>query len=181
MPGGRVLGQEALEAELAEESGARGVRLKPREGELGERVGGLQFAGVFELSFAPCLRARKFALLRRVRCDYPFTGMHRREAIQQYTEAIAREFHPEKIILFGSHAYGQVTEDSDVDLMVVMPFRGSAIEQSFRIRNRLEHPGFPIDLLVRSPREIAKREAMGDFFIREILDRGKVLYASGHS
>ena len=46
-----------------------------------------------------------------------------REAIQKYADAIAREFRPEKIILFGSHAYGEPTEDSDVDLMVVMPFR----------------------------------------------------------
>lgn len=107
--------------------------------------------------------------------------MHRREAIQQYTEAIAHAFRPEKIILFGSHAYGQPTNDSDVDLLVVMPFRGSALDQAFRIRDRLEHPGFPIDLLVRSPREIEKRKAMGDFFIRDILDRGKLLYASGHS
>lgn len=108
-------------------------------------------------------------------------GMPRRDAIQQYTEAIARAFRPERVILFGSHAYGHPTEDSDVDLLVVMPFRGSALEQAFRIRDRLEHPGFPLDLLVRSPREIARRQAMGDFFIREILDCGEVLYAGGHS
>jgi predicted nucleotidyltransferase len=107
--------------------------------------------------------------------------MPRRDAIQQYTEAIARAFRPERVILFGSHAYGHPTEDSDVDLLVVMPFRGSALEQAFRIRDRLEHPGFPLDLLVRSPREIARRQAMGDFFIREILDCGEVLYAGGHS
>lgn len=107
--------------------------------------------------------------------------MHNRAAIQQYAESIAREFQPEKIILFGSHAYGQPTEESDVDLMVVMPFRGSPLEQAFRIRDRLEHPGFPMDLLVRSPREIRRRQAMGDFFIREILDRGTLLYAGGHS
>ena len=107
--------------------------------------------------------------------------MHRRGAIQQYAESIAREFQPEKIILFGSHAYGEPTDDSDVDLMVVMSFRGHALEQAFRIRDRLEHPGFPIDLLVRSPREIGKRQAMGDFFIREILDRGTLLYAGSDS
>jgi uncharacterized protein len=108
-------------------------------------------------------------------------AMHRREAIQRYAESIVREFQPEKIILFGSHAYGQPTEDSDVDLMVVMPFRGSALDQAFRIRDRLAHPGFPMDLLVRSPREIGKRQAMGDFFIREIMDRGTLLYAGSHS
>ena len=113
--------------------------------------------------------------------DLIFPEMHSREAIQRYAESIAREFQPEKIILFGSHAYGQPTNDSDVDLMVVMPFRGNALNQAFRIRDRLEHPGFPLDLLVRSPREIGKRQAMGDFFIREILDRGKVLYAGSHS
>ena len=104
-----------------------------------------------------------------------------RDAIQQYADAIAREFRPEKIILFGSHAYGQPTEDSDVDLMVVMPFRGHPIDQAFRICNRLEHPGFPMDLLVRSPSQLVKRQAMGDFFIREILDRGALLYAGDHA
>ena len=104
-----------------------------------------------------------------------------REAIQKYADAIAREFCPEKIILFGSHAYGEPTEDSDVDLMVVMPFRGTAHHQAFCIRDRFEHPGFPMDLLVRSPREMKRRLAMGDFFIREILDRGSLLYAGSHS
>jgi predicted nucleotidyltransferase len=104
-----------------------------------------------------------------------------REAIQNYAQAIAREFQPQRIILFGSYAHGKPTEDSDVDLMVVMPFTGNALEQAFRIRTRVEHPGFPIDLLVRSPKEIAKRVAMGDFFVKEILESGHTLYAGSDS
>ena len=103
-----------------------------------------------------------------------------RDSIQKYADDIARAFRPEKVLLFGSHACDQATEDSDVDLMVVMDFRGNALEQAFRIRDRLEHPGFPLDLLVRSPREIERRRAMGDFFIGEILDRGQLLYAGAH-
>lgn len=103
-----------------------------------------------------------------------------RDSIQKYADDIAREFHPEKVVLFGSHASGRPTEDSDVDLMVVMNFRGHALDQAFRIRDRLEHPGFPLDLLVRSPREIERRRAMGDFFIGEILQRGQVLHAGAH-
>lgn len=101
-----------------------------------------------------------------------------RAAIQKYADAIAREFGPERIILFGSHANGQPTKHSDVDLLIVMRFRGHALDQAFLIRDRLEHPGFPLDLLVRSPRELVRREAMGDFFIREILDGGALLYCA---
>ena len=92
---------------------------------------------------------------------------------------IARKFKPEKIILFGSHAYGKARWDSDVDLLVVMPFTGRPANQATRIRSSIDAP-FPIDLLVRTPDQISKRLAMGDFFISEILEHGKVLYEAHH-
>ena len=84
--------------------------------------------------------------------------------IQQYTQQIVAHFHPDRIILFGSHAGGYPNESSDVDLLVVMDFEGSAQEQAFRIRRTLPR-SFSLDLLVRRPAEIERRIRMGDFFL----------------
>ena len=104
----------------------------------------------------------------------------RREAlteIKQLSEQIAREFKPEKIILFGSYAYGIPREGSDIDLLVIMPFEGRHRAQTVKIHEPLDTL-LPLDLLVRRPEEIAERVEMGDFFIRRIMERGKVLYDS---
>ena len=100
--------------------------------------------------------------------------------IKKLCDQIAREFHPDRIILFGSHAYGTPTPDSDVDLLVVMPFEGSSRQQAVNIRTRIDTP-VPLDLLVRTPEQISERLAMGDFFIREIVEEGTVLYEADHA
>ena len=100
-------------------------------------------------------------------------------AIKQLCDQIALEFRPEKIILFGSHAYGKPEWDSDVDLLIIMPFKGRPHKQAVNIRTRIEAP-MSIDLLVRTPRQISRRLAMGDSFIREILERGKIVYEANH-
>ena len=94
--------------------------------------------------------------------------------IRRYSRAIAEEFNPDKIILFGSYAYGTPNEDSDVDLLVVMPARDKHA-QAVRIRWRLAAP-FPLDLLVRTPKEMAWRLAEGESFTTTIVSQGKVLY-----
>ena len=98
-----------------------------------------------------------------------------RHQITRFARDLAKEFHPQKIVLFGSYAYGQPGTSSDVDLLVVMPLDGNPVDKSVEMRLKLR-PRFPLDLLVRSPRMIRKRLAMGDGFVRDILDRGKVLY-----
>jgi len=97
--------------------------------------------------------------------------------INDYVKEIVREFEPERIVMFGSHAAGRPRADSDVDLLVVMRHRGAAAEQAARIRRRVR-AGFPLDIIVRSPTAIRKRMAMGDGFIHEILEKGKVLHES---
>ena len=99
-----------------------------------------------------------------------------RETIQAVVDDIVREFTPLQVILFGSYAYGTPTEDSDVDLLVVMDipkseFRNKAIE----IRQRIPFQ-FGMDLLVRSPEEIAYRVAYNDWFLREITEKGELLH-----
>jgi len=100
--------------------------------------------------------------------------------IKHLCEKIALEFHPVKIILFGSHAYGKPQWDSDVDLLVIMPFKGRHTRKAIEILDRL-NPATALDLLVRTPRQVEQRLAMGDFFMREIIERGKVMYEAPHS
>jgi predicted nucleotidyltransferase len=95
--------------------------------------------------------------------------------ISSFARQVARQFNPEKIILFGSYAYGKPTEDSDVDILVVMPFKGSNPEKAPEIWMATK-PKFPIDIMVRKPPELKRRLQMGDFFLREIMEKGKVLY-----
>ena len=90
---------------------------------------------------------------------------------------IVERFHPQQVVLFGSHAYGTPTPDSDVDLLVVMETSLRHIEQAVEIRKAVDFP-FPIDLLVRTPQHIAERIALGDVFLREVLTKGVVLYAA---
>jgi predicted nucleotidyltransferase len=100
-------------------------------------------------------------------------------SIRKFARQIARQFNPYKIILFGSYAYGKPTTDSDVDILVIMPFEGSNPEKATEIWMATK-PKFPIDIMVRKPGEMKKRLAMGDFFLREITEKGKVLYEAAN-
>src|SRR5262245_29031905 len=97
-----------------------------------------------------------------------------RSEIRRFVRAVAARFDPEKIILFGSYAYGTPHEDSDVDLLIVMPARNQ-LDQAVRIRLAIPVT-FPMDLIVRTPETLRWRLAEGDSFLREIVSRGKVLY-----
>jgi predicted nucleotidyltransferase len=95
--------------------------------------------------------------------------------IRRTARQIADQFEPDRIILFGSYAYGNPGPDSDVDLLVVMGARDET-NQAIRIRRAVEHP-FPCDIIVRTPKNLRRRLELGDWFLREIVRRGKVLYA----
>jgi len=90
---------------------------------------------------------------------------------------IASELKPEKIILFGSYAYGSPTPDSDVDLLVIMKTRAKQIDRYLAVSNLLYPREFPVDIIVKTPREIqAELKKKGNFFLREVLAKGKVVY-----
>jgi predicted nucleotidyltransferase len=95
--------------------------------------------------------------------------------IRAYTSEIARRFKPDKIILFGSYAYGRPNADSDVDLLVIMQFNPRRGRKSLEIRQSVR-AGFPVDLLVRRPQDVEDRLAQGDTFLQEVTRRGRVLY-----
>ncbi len=94
--------------------------------------------------------------------------------IRRFARQVAERFQPDKIILFGSHAYGTPHADSDVDILVIMPARNE-LDQGVRIRLAVDY-NFPMDLLVRTPKNLSWRLAEGDSFLKEIMARGKILY-----
>lgn len=100
-----------------------------------------------------------------------------RASIQRFVDQVVRQFRPTKVILFGSYAYGRPTEDSDVDLMLIMPHRGPSAKTATRVRLACPR-GFPMDLMVRSPAEVRRRIRMGDAFLKEITTKGIVLHES---
>ena len=91
--------------------------------------------------------------------------------IQATCDDIVRAFSPLRVILFGSYAYGTPTEESDVDMFVVMEAQQSAWEMQQRLPRRI-----PLDLHVRCPQDIAYRVAHNDWFLREVFEKGDVLY-----
>src|SRR3954451_8860777 len=94
--------------------------------------------------------------------------------IRRFARQVAERFEPEKIILFGSYAYGTPHADSDVDILVVMPARNQ-LDQAVKIELACDPP-FPLDIIVRTPASMKWRLREGDSFLREIVSKGKVLY-----
>ncbi len=97
-------------------------------------------------------------------------------AIRAIAKHIAEKFDPEQIILFGSHAYGKPTAWSDVDLLVVMDTPKGEMEAILEVGRSLPDVPFSVDIVVRSRKVLEKRKKLGDWFLREITKKGKVLY-----
>ena len=99
------------------------------------------------------------------------------KTLPQAVKKIVATLKPEKIILFGSYAYGNPTPDSDVDLLVIMKTRAKYKERYLAVARLLRPRQFPVDIIVKTPAEI--KDALnnkGNFFIQEIVSKGKVLY-----
>jgi predicted nucleotidyltransferase len=103
---------------------------------------------------------------------WPITNAKIRQAAQKIVDAVD----PEKIILFGSFAYGKPNYDSDVDLLVIMESDKSAHARSAQISEILCPRPVPVDIVVRTTAEVTERLAIGEYFFQEILTKGKVLY-----
>jgi len=106
--------------------------------------------------------------------------LHRRRipqrAIRAVTERVVDEFSPRRVVLFGSYARGSPRPESDVDLLVIMETADEA-EQSLAVRQAVQC-NFGLDIIVRTPANLERRLELGDFFLREALAEGKVLYES---
>jgi predicted nucleotidyltransferase len=98
--------------------------------------------------------------------------------IKDMAEFIKKRFNPQKIVLFGSYAYGKPSSESDIDLLIIMNTSLKFYRQAAIIRLALDEAygvSFPMDIIVRDQNEIEKRVEQGDFFIKEILEEGMVL------
>src|SRR6266511_4430156 len=99
------------------------------------------------------------------------------KTLPQAIKRIVSKLKPEKIILFGSYAYGDPTADSDVDLLVIMKTKAKEIDRYVAVFNLLYPRQFPVDILVKTPKEVEEASRKkGHFFMREILTKGKVIY-----
>ena len=103
-----------------------------------------------------------------------------RRTIQNIVQVLVREYQPERIILFGSYAYGDPTPDSDIDLLIIKETPERFIDRWVTVRRILSDPKrrVPLETLVLTPQEVSKRLAIGDQFLAEILEKGEVLYAA---
>lgn len=99
------------------------------------------------------------------------------QKIKRVVNKIVKEYNPEKIILFGSYVWGNPGPDSDLDLFIVKKSKKRRIDRERELRLKLFGNGFPaMDLLIYTPKEIEKRMMMEDFFVNDILNKGKLLY-----
>ena len=98
------------------------------------------------------------------------------QALSDIVQRIVNELRPEKIILFGSYGYGSPTENSDVDLLVIMETSSRSADRYLAVSRLLRPRPFPLDILVKTPNEISQALEKGDFFIRELVSKGQTLY-----
>jgi predicted nucleotidyltransferase len=108
-------------------------------------------------------------------CDQPVS-----KTLPEAIQRIVQTLNPERIILFGSYAEGTPSEDSDVDLLVIMETDASSKDRSWAVSRLLLPRPFPVDILVKTPQEIDQALQKGDFFIKDVISRGKVLYERYH-
>ncbi|MEK7671464.1 MAG: nucleotidyltransferase domain-containing protein [Bacteroidota bacterium] len=99
------------------------------------------------------------------------------EQIEAVAKRIAEKFPVEKILLFGSYAYGEPEEGSDVDLLVVMETDKRPIQHTLDIPRSLSPLRFSVDIIVRSEKEIQRRISQGDWMLRDAYEKGRLLYA----
>ena len=101
-----------------------------------------------------------------------------RDVLARVVQQIVGQFRPDRVILFGSHACGTPTFDSDVDLLVVMDTSEPLGRCAARVAAAVDHP-FPLDIIVRTPAALAAAYGRGATFATEVLTRGVVLYEAG--
>lgn len=100
--------------------------------------------------------------------------------LRRITEILVQEYQPEKVILFGSYAYGEPDEDSDIDLLILKETDKSFFKRLAEVRRMVSEArkGFPFDPVVLTPQEFQEGLSRGDAFLKEIVAEGKVLYAN---
>jgi predicted nucleotidyltransferase len=96
--------------------------------------------------------------------------------LKEITRRIVEHFDPEMVILFGSHSTGSSRTDSDVDLLVIMDTSAPPIQRAVQVKRACRPRFVSMDVLVKTPEEVETKLERGSFFLRQILEQGKVLY-----
>jgi len=91
---------------------------------------------------------------------------------------IVENFKPEKIIIFGSYAWGKPGKDSDLDLFIIKKSKKRRIDRAREVRKIIFGSEIATDILVYTPKEVKERNEIGDPFIERILEEGKIIYTS---
>lgn len=99
--------------------------------------------------------------------------------LESIVNRISRYYKPERVILFGSAAKGRFRKGSDLDLLIIKKTATNPWDRILEVDQNIEH-NIPIDIFVYTPDEIAERLKLNDFFIKEILEEGKILYEKQH-
>ena len=102
----------------------------------------------------------------------------KQKEIKKIVEQIVKNYKPEKIILYGSYAYRKSHKDSDIDLFIIKKTKEPRTKRHLKVDRILLNRDVPLDILVYTPQEIKKRLSLGDFFIKDIIQKGKTLYAN---
>lgn len=97
--------------------------------------------------------------------------------LNKMVKRLVRRFNPEQIILFGSHARGTARAESDIDLLVVLPLKGSKRAKQVEMRMALRDIPVPKDIVVVTPDEFARQRHIAGTLVKPALQEGKVLYA----
>lgn len=87
-----------------------------------------------------------------------------------------KTYKPEKVILFGSRAWGKPHHDSDFDLMIIKKTTVDPVKRAFQVRTMLDKINKSFDILVLTPKELQYRLKINDFFIQDIVNKGHTLY-----
>jgi predicted nucleotidyltransferase len=103
---------------------------------------------------------------------------HNEELVQRLVKKLVSDYSPQRVILFGSYAYGTPGRDSDIDLLIIKDTQESFFDRLTRVRKVVSgtHKGVPFDPLVLTPDELEARLQADDQFIEEILEKGRVVY-----
>ena len=103
--------------------------------------------------------------------------------LSEIVEKLKSEYKPLKIILFGSYAYGNPTEDSDIDLLILKDTNKRRVDRFVQVKRIIYNPNckIPVSPLVYSPEELEERLRIGDDFIKEIIQKGTILYERASS